>query len=433
MSRQHLRTRPQQLELGHSVERHAAGIARPSPAPAHTAGIDAYARRKAAATGRVQSPERALSPCSAEDAVAIVMAAASKAALNEERAIGEELPGGREQPGAVPHGASHAQAARNDQRRHEVELAHAPLASREGSSAGLKKRKSRTTPRPPQHASASGSASSGWGAPTNAKLDLVDGTQKPAAIPATGSLAVNMTGVADVPQAWHMSPHQMYAAMMSNSAAPLMHVSPMQVQQPGLSVNEHSLPQKLGGTSSGSAVAMGMNPVRAAMTVGIPNHHIPSPSEPNAAAVQKQTPPLSAPSVVLPVVVPGAQPVFPQVGPTFTTASAGALPQQPMMPSPAMMATGTPVAAAAFGSGVAAPEESPVYVNPKQFSRIMKRREARRRQSGKVVPTTTPQRSQKYQHESRHRHAMKRVRGPGGRFLKKEEMEALTKQQDSFL
>jgi len=65
--------------------------------------------------------------------------------------------------------------------------------------------------------------------------------------------------------------------------------------------------------------------------------------------------------------------------------------------------------------------QRPTFVNAKQYKRILKRREARalieefysrHRESGKP-----------YQHESRHRHAMKRPRGPKGRFLTKPELE----------
>lgn len=67
-------------------------------------------------------------------------------------------------------------------------------------------------------------------------------------------------------------------------------------------------------------------------------------------------------------------------------------------------------------------EDQPTYVNPKQYARILKRRESRKKQTGTDVTSYTP-RKRSYMHESRHKHAMQRRRGPGGRFLSKEERD----------
>ena len=124
-----------------------------------------------------------------------------------------------------------------------------------------------------------------------------------------------------------------------------------------------------------------------------------------------------------------------------------------------------PAAAAAAAAAVQqqqqqqqeAAAEEPLYVNAKQYHRILKRRDARANierahrlaRERKVTRAPLGQRAveprprsntspracwrtgagpQTYLHESRHAHAMRRPRGPTGRFLTNEEMAALAKQ-----
>lgn len=75
----------------------------------------------------------------------------------------------------------------------------------------------------------------------------------------------------------------------------------------------------------------------------------------------------------------------------------------------------------------AAAEESPLYVNAKQFHRILKRRVARQKLEEQLRLTSKGRKP--YLHESRHNHAMRRPRGPGGRFLTADEVATIERQK----
>lgn len=62
-----------------------------------------------------------------------------------------------------------------------------------------------------------------------------------------------------------------------------------------------------------------------------------------------------------------------------------------------------------------------IYINAKQYHRILRRREIRKKLNNFIQNQYKLDKNKKYHHESRHNHAMNRERGKGGRFIGKKD------------
>lgn len=99
--------------------------------------------------------------------------------------------------------------------------------------------------------------------------------------------------------------------------------------------------------------------------------------------------------------------------------------QQPMMMVPPYMVPSQTMFQRMPLPGGEMVEEEPVYVNAKQYHRIMIRRQQRAKLDAKLGSTSRERK--RFLHDSRHKHALRRPRGTGGRFLTKDEIAALEK------
>ena len=62
-----------------------------------------------------------------------------------------------------------------------------------------------------------------------------------------------------------------------------------------------------------------------------------------------------------------------------------------------------------------------IYINAKQYHRILRRREIRKKLNNIIQNQYKLDKNKRYHHESRHNHAMNRERGKGGRFIGKKD------------
>ncbi|CAI6331627.1 unnamed protein product [Periconia digitata] len=203
-----------------------------------------------------------------------------------------------------------------------------------------------------------------------------------------------------------MSPTQAAAMATAAAAGPAAgYYDPQQMAQGQLAQDPRASPRMSGGQLKDNRVTPRSptavsNPMAAG---GLPSQVQMTPTQ--ASMQRRMSTQIPNPDMQQPQPVMNHQGPRPSVPPQMAPQ-----PSQHHQPSPELVA------------GPAA-EEAPLYVNAKQFHRILKRRLARQKLEDALRLTSKGRKP--YLHESRHNHAMRRPRGPGGRFLTAEEVAAM--------